>query len=230
MFRGKKILVVDDEEKIVEVVKSYLLKEGFLVYEAYDGKNALDLFYKINPSLLILDLMLPDIAGEVLLKKIRETSKVPIILLTAKVEEENIIDGLCIGADDYVTKPFSPRQLIARVYALLRRTYKKEEEKIHCFKMGELCLNEDTRQVLKKGKEISLTPTEYNLLLTLMKEQKKVFTREELLNKVLGDDFEGFDRAIDSHIKNLRGKIEDNSRTPKYIITVHGLGYRFGGK
>lgn len=228
----KTILVVDDEFKIVEFVKSYLEKEGYRVYEASTGEEGLEMFSRTSPSLVILDLMLPDISGEEICKVIRKKSRVPIIMLTAKVQEEEILKGFSLGADDYITKPFSPRQLVARVKALLRRM---EDEvlplsDIMSFNGGDLVIDNQKHEVRKKGDSVSLTPTEYKLLLTMVKYPQKAFTREELIYMVLGEEYDGFDRVIDTHIKNLRQKIEDNTREPKYVLTIHGIGYRFGGE
>lgn len=227
----KRILVVDDESKIVEVVKSYLEREGYMVSEAYDGKQAMEMFEKVNPSLIILDLMLPDIPGEEVCRRIRMKSTVPIIMLTAKVEEEHILKGFDIGADDYVTKPFSPRQLMARVGALLRRISGE-----HLPLSGVLSFNGDDLvvdfvgyKVKKAGREVNLTPTEFKILFAMCKHPSKAFTREELINLIGNDDLDVYDRTIDSHIKNLRQKIEDDTKNPVYILTVHGIGYRFGG-
>lgn len=228
---AKRILVVDDEPKIVEVVKSYLENSGYQVYEAYTGKQANELFEIINPSLIILDLMLPDTTGEEICRTLRKKSKVPIIMLTAKIEEENILNGLGTGADDYVTKPFSPRQLVARVEALLRRAEDDFDSlfNIKTFNNDDLNIDLINYEVKKRGEVVHLTPNEFKILSTIAKYPKKVFTREELITLVLGDDFEGFDRTIDTHIKNIRQKIETEPKNPQYILTVHGVGYRFGG-
>ncbi|MBB6214984.1 DNA-binding response OmpR family regulator [Anaerosolibacter carboniphilus] len=227
-----KILVVDDELKLVEVVKSYLENEGYTVYEASTGQEALQLAIKINPSLIILDLMLPDIMGEEVCKMLRKKSKVPIIMLTAKVKEEDILRGLGIGADDYITKPFSPRQLVARVIALLRRSgnTKSFDSDIFSFNNDDLVVNHSRHEVKKQGTILSLTPNEYKILFTMIKYPHKAFTREELITVALEGNFDGFDRTIDSHIKNLRQKIETNPKCPVYIVTVHGIGYKFGGE
>lgn len=228
----KKILIVDDEMKIVEVVKSYLENSGYSVYEAYNGKEALDKFEKVNPNLVILDLMLPDMTGEEICKALRKKSRVPIIMLTAKVEEEDVLRGLNIGADDYVTKPFSPRQLAARVEAVLRRASDAlvPLSSLISFNNDELVIDTLKYQVKRYGKIINLTPNEYKLLLTLVKYPDKVFTREELISIALGDSYNGYERTIDTHIKNIRQKIEFDPKNPKYILTVHGIGYRFGGE
>lgn len=228
---SKKILVVDDEIKIVEVVKSYLENSGYTVYKAYNGKNALDMFDKTNPALVILDLMLPDITGEEVCSKIRNKSEVPIIMLTARVEEDDVLKGLDLGADDYVTKPFSPRQLVARVGALLRRTADEAMplSNMISFNNNELLIDNLKHEVRKNGEAVYLTHNEYKILVILIKYPSRAFTREELIYMALGEDYDGYDRTIDTHVKNLRQKLENDSKNPRYILTVHGIGYRFGG-
>jgi len=231
MTQKKIILVVDDEVKITEVVKSYLENSGYHTACAYDGKQAMSLFEKLSPVLVILDLMLPDMTGEDICKAIRKKSRVPIIMLTAKVEDADIINGLEIGADDYLTKPFSPKQLVARVEAVLRRV---SSEAIplaseFSFNDGELVIDGMRHEVRKNGEQLAFTPNEYKILMTMAKYPSKAFTREELIEIALGDDFDGFDRVIDTHIKNIRQKLGDDGRTPRYILTVHGTGYKFGG-
>ncbi len=231
MYKTKKqILVVDDEVNITDVIKSYLENEEFIVYTAHNGKDAINLFDKIGPSLIILDLMLPDISGEQVCNIVRTKSRVPIIMLTAKTCENDMINGFEIGADDYVTKPFSPRQLVARIKANIRRTDDDPVplSRILSFNDGDLTVNDLNYEVRKKGKVIDLTPIEYDILITLIKYPSKIFTREELVTIVLGGNHEIFDRTVDSHIKNLRRKIEDDPKSPKYISTVHGIGYKFG--
>lgn len=226
--KNKRILIVDDEPKIVDVVKSYLENGGYIVFTASDGREACEKFEKKNPCLIILDWMLPDITGEEICRMIRQKSKVPIIMLTARVEEENILKGFGFGADDYVTKPFSPRQLMARVEALLRRT-EVESPSVFSFNNGDLIIDVTGFEIKKHGTPVNATPNEFKILSTLAGFPKKAFTREELIAIALGDDFDGFDRIIDSHIKNVRQKIEDDSKNPQYILTVHGVGYKFGG-
>jgi DNA-binding response OmpR family regulator len=232
IINSKKILVVDDEVKIVEVLKSYLNHSGYEVVEAYSGKQVFELFESVNPSLMILDLMLPDMTGEDICRQIRKVSRVPIIMLTAKVEEEDILKGLDIGADDYITKPFSPRQLVARVNALLRRASDDPVLLIDrvSFNGDDLIIDNLSYEVRKNGNIVNLTPNEYKILLTMVKYPKKTFTREELISMALGERFDGFDRTVDTHVKNLRQKIETDPKMPKYILTVHGIGYRFGGE
>lgn len=228
---GKKILVVDDEEKIGEVVVSYLEHNGYKTCRAFTGQEALELFELETPALIILDLMLPDISGEEVCRILRKKSRVPIIMLTAKVEEEDLLKGLDIGADDYMTKPFSPRELVARVAALIRRTAEEPValSNIMEFNHGDLTIDNLKHEVRKAKKVVGLTPNEYKILMTLIKYPAKAFTREELISFALGGDFDGFDRTIDAHIKNLRQKIESDPKNPRYILTVYGIGYRFGG-
>ncbi|WP_446899752.1 response regulator [Clostridium sp. LBM24168] len=227
----RRILVVDDEIKIVEVVKAYLQRDGYSVYSAYDGNTVMAIFDKVNPDLMILDLMLPDICGEKLCSILRKKSKVPIIMLTAKTSESDILNGFDIGADDYVLKPFSPKQLVARVKSLLRRTADDKDimDDIISIDNGKLTINNSSYEVRKSGNIINLTPVEYNILTVMATHPAKIFTREELISIVLGKNFDGYNRAIDSHIKNLRQKIEDSSKKPVYILTVRGIGYKFGG-
>lgn len=232
MIDKKRILIVDDEMKIVEVLKSYLEKEGYTVISAYNGTDALLAFEKSNPSLAILDLMLPDMTGEDICREIRKKSRIPIIMLTAKVEENSIINGFDIGADDYVTKPFSAKQLMSRVAALLRRAGDELTPMTNLFSFfhDDLVVDNMKHEVRKNGVEINLTPSEFKILMALINYNKKVFTREELVSIALGDDYDGYDRVVDSHIKNLRQKIETNPKEPKYILTAHGIGYKFGGE
>jgi DNA-binding response OmpR family regulator len=225
MKEKKTVLAVDDEPKILELLKSYLEMNGFTALCAKNGREGMALFEQNPVSLILLDLMLPDFSGEEFCKKIREASDVPIIMITAKVDEASIIHGLNIGADDYVCKPFSPRQLMARVQSVLRRSGEKAGV-ILSFK--DLMIDTEKRIVFKDGKEISLTRDEYSILSLLMSRQAKIFTREEILEAVKGDDFDGFDRAVDTHIKKLRAKIGVDSKASQYIVTVYGMGYRLG--
>jgi len=227
----KKVLVVEDEAKISEVIKSFLESKGFMVFVAENGKQAFGLMEKENISLIILDLMLPDMSGEEICIKIRKTSRVPIIMVTAKVNEEDMLKGLGIGADDYISKPFSLKELFARIEVVLRRSsddliplYNKNS-----FLDGDLEVDFQSHTIKKQGREVSLTPNEYKILAAMIKYPNKVFTREELIRTALGDEFEGYDRAIDSHIKNIRQKIETDTKNPDYLITIHGTGYKFGG-
>jgi DNA-binding response OmpR family regulator len=221
------ILVVDDELKILTLLKSYLEANGYDVLCAKNGREGLDFFKRRHISLILLDLMLPDFSGEEFCEKVRQSSDLPIIMITAKVDEESIIRGLTIGADDYVCKPFSPRQLMARITAALRR-HGGAEASAACLSCGDLTIDTEKRIAFKNGEAIALTRDEYNILTLLMSRQAKIFTRDEILDAVKGDDYAGFDRSIDSHIKRLRAKIGDDPKSPKYILTVYGVGYRLG--
>ncbi|RMF99619.1 MAG: DNA-binding response regulator [Nitrospirae bacterium] len=220
------ILIIEDEKQISQLLSAYLEKEGFTVSTADTGQEAIRLL-KERFDLIILDLMLPDIQGEELCQSIREGSDVPILMLTAKSDEEDRIRGLGMGADDYVVKPFSPREVVARVKALLRRTMKKRD--VMSFNGKDLLINPSTMEITKGGKILPFTPTEFRIIQTLAERPGQVFTRLQLVNTILGYDFEGYDRTIDAHIKNIRQKIEDNPRSPTYIKTVYGVGYKFTG-
>ncbi len=227
---SKKVLIVDDEKMIAEAIEAYLQNSGYKVLTAYDRHSALKIFEDEKPDLIILDLMLPDILGEEVCKTIRKNSRVPIIMLTAKVDEDSVLYGLDIGADDYITKPFSPRQLVARVGAMLRRTEGVAPLfNTMTWRNDDLVIDFDTHVVKKASQEVNLTPNEFKLLCSMVKYPKKVFTREELIIIAFGDEYEGYERTIDSHIKNLRRKIETDTSKPEYILTVHGIGYKFGG-
>lgn len=223
-----KILIVEDEIRISEIIKSYLEKEGYNIYQAFDGEKALELFKEITPNLLILDLMLPDITGEEICKNIREVSNIPIIILTAKTTENSALNGFNIGADDYITKPFSVKQLVAKVKVFLNRVYNEATNEVS-INNGDIVINEEKHLVYKQKQEILITPIEYKILKVFISYKNKVFTRDELIKLALPDDFDGYDRIIDAHIKNLRQKIEINPKEPKYILTVRGIGYKFGG-
>lgn len=225
-----KILIVDDEANILNIVEAYLAAKNYQVFRAMDGNEALRKTVSVRPDLIVLDLMLPDISGLEVCREIREKSRVPIIMLTAKAAEQDILKGLQIGADDYITKPFSPKELVARVETVLRRSQPEPREEKWSFEGGQLEIYPDSKQVFKKGTEVILTPTEYTLLALLASHPKQLFSREKLLDAVKGFDFDGTDRIIDVHIKNLRQKIEDDTRSPHYILTIYGTGYRFGGQ
>ncbi|MBI4824731.1 MAG: response regulator transcription factor [Nitrospirae bacterium] len=220
------ILIVEDEAKIADVLKAYLEKDGFRVRVSATGQSALSSL-KEGFSLIILDLMLPDISGEDICKAIRQDSDVPIIMLTAKSAEEERIKGLGIGADDYVVKPFSPRELIARVNALLRRT--KKTGSTLSFNRGSLVIDVERHEVKKHGNLISLTPIEFRILLALSERPGMVMSRQKLINLAQGYDFEGYERTIDAHVKNIRQKIGDAQKEPVFIKTVYGIGYKFIG-
>lgn len=224
-----KILVVEDEYKILEVMEAYLIREGFNVLTCQNGREAIMKFKEYNPHLIILDLMLPDISGEEVCKIVRKEEKTPIIMVTAKGQEEHILNGFDLGCDDYVTKPFSVKQLVARVKALVNRTYNIKSN-ILSFRNGYIKINEDTFEVMKDNKKVELTPSEFRILLALAKNSNKVFTREELLLKISEYELDVYDRIIDSHIKNIRGKIEEDRKNPTFILTVRGIGYKFNGE
>lgn len=226
-----KILIVDDEENILEIVEAYLVAKNYQVFRAMDGEEALRKAETIRPDLIVLDLMLPDISGLEVCRRIRKSSSVPVIMLTARTTEQDILSGLQIGADHYMTKPFSPKELVARVQTVLRRSHPEPQEVKWSFEGGLLEIYPDNKQVFKKGVEVGLTPTEYRLLTLLASHPQQTFPRQQLLQVVKGLDFDGTDRVIDVHIKNLRQKIEDDdTRTPYYILTIYGEGYRFGGQ
>ncbi len=231
-MKAQRILVVEDELKISEVIKSYLEKSGYEVFEAEDCASAQKILDSEQLNMIILDLMLPDMSGEDFCRSVRKKSRIPIIMLTAKVEELDILKGLNIGADDYITKPFSVKQLVARVQALLRRSSEEIVPLVNQLSYNELDLviEPQKHEVRKRGNLVNLTPNEFKILMTLVTYPYKVFTRDDLIVSALGFDFEGFDRTVDSHIKNIRQKIETDTKNPKYILTVHGVGYRFGGE
>ena len=226
-----KILIVDDEENILEIVEAYLVAKNYQVFRAMDGEEALRKAETIRPDLIVLDLMLPDISGLEVCRRIRKSSSVPVIMLTARTTEQDILSGLQIGADHYMTKPFSPKELVARVQTVLRRSHPEPQEVKWSFEGSLLDIYPDNMQAFKKGLEVGLTPTEYGLLFLLASHPQQIFPRQQLLQVVKGLDFDGTDRVIDVHIKNLRQKIEDDdTRTPYYILTIYGEGYRFGGQ
>jgi DNA-binding response OmpR family regulator len=226
-----RILVVDDEQKILDVIEAYLLKEGYDVITALDGVSALNIINAQTIHLVILDLMLPKVSGEEVCKNIRTHSQVPIIMLTAKADEDNKIEGLAIGADDYITKPFSTRELVSRVKALLRRTYRGDNVLAEHLSFNNGDINVDIKKMVvkKNGSALLFTVNEFKVLAVLISNPGEVFSREKLVEKAFGYDYEGTDRNIDTYIKNIRQKIEDNPREPVYIHTIYGLGYKFGG-
>ncbi len=225
---GKRVLVVDDDVNTVELVKLYLNRDGHRVITAYEGKDALRLARESHPDLIVLDLMLPGMDGLEICRTLRAESDVPIIMLTAKTTEEDRLVGLGLGADDYVTKPFSPKELAARVRAVLRRLPEESIERGPAeVKHGSLAINFINHEASMDGKNLTLTPIEFKLLGILIKEPGRVFSRAQLIEKAMGYDFDGFDRTIDVHILNLRRKLEPDSNHPKYIKTVYGTGYKF---
>ncbi|GIU94199.1 MAG: DNA-binding response regulator [Gaiellaceae bacterium] len=228
MEPNKKIVVIDDEPSVQEVVRGYLEKDGYLVYVAGSGTEGLALAERAKPGLIVLDLMLPDVSGEEICREIRSRSDVPILMLTAKASEDERVGGLALGADDYLTKPFSPRELVARVRAVLRRTQGAETPLVEVLSFDEGALEIDTVQheVRRDGEIVDVTPNEYRLLVTLARFPGRVYSRFELINHVQGYDFEGYERTIDAHVKNLRKKIEPDPKHPRFVETVFGVGYR----
>ncbi len=220
------ILVVDDEARIAKLVRDYLERAGFAVLTASDGRAALHVARRERPDLIVLDLMLPGLDGLDVCRRLRQESGVPIIMLTARVEEADRIVGLEIGADDYVTKPFSPRELVARVRATLRRA-KGELEPTTLIRAGDVELDTAALCVSVRGEPVDLTLTEFQLLATMVRQPGRIFSREQLLEAVHGVAHDSYDRSVDSHIKNIRRKIEPDPRQPRYLQTVYGVGYRF---
>lgn len=229
---NKNILIVDDEPKILEVVSSFLENKGYSIFTAENGQQALKVFEQENIALVVLDLMMPGISGEEVCLAIRKKSRVPIIMLTAKADEDNLLQGLRLGADDYIRKPFSLKELHARIETVLRRSGDDLTPLTvkNSWNDGDLCVDFEKNIIKRKEKIVSLTPNELKILSALIKYPGKVFTRSELIEIALGSDFDGYDRAIDSHVKNLRQKLEDDPRSPVYVLTIHGVGYKFGGE
>ena len=225
-FPLKKILVVDDVLQIVKVLRAYLEKAGFLVVTAADGSTALAVFRQSRPDFVILDLNLPGMDGLDVCRTIRRESNVPILMLTARVEEADRLIGLELGADDYVVKPFSPREVVARVRTIFRRS-SVEPEKTEVIQLGSLVIDLTRHSVSRFNDPIELTPTEFDILVVLASQPKRVFSRMQIMEQALGESFEGYERTIDAHIKNLRNKLEPNPKKPAYIHTVFGVGYKF---
>jgi DNA-binding response OmpR family regulator len=222
------VLVVEDEARIREFIRSYLEHAGYEVLSTASGAEAIGLTRSADPDLVVLDLRLPDVAGETVAREVRRVSRVPLLMVTAKASEEDRIRGLELGADDYVTKPFSPRELVLRVDAILRRTTQRAATSDpEAFGDAALVIDEERRLVTVRGEPAELTPTEWAILVVLSRRPGRVYSRYELINRVRGYEFEGYERVIDSHIKNLRRKIQKRSREPGIIETVVGAGYRF---
>jgi DNA-binding response OmpR family regulator len=226
-----KILLVDDEKRILEVLEAYLEREGYEIHCADNGIDALKKAKTINPDLIVLDLMLPDISGEEVCRLVRKESDVPILMLTAKSAEDDRINGIVMGADDYLTKPFSPREVVVRVQAILRRVKKTEKVERIEFNNQQLAIDLGKKEVTVKGHDVILTPIEYKLLTNMALNPGRVYSRMDLLEKIQDEGmyYEGYERSVDTHIKNLRKKIELDSRQPLLILTVFGMGYKFGG-
>lgn len=221
---SRTILVVDDEPEITDVVRRYLEQDGYRVVSAADGRAALATFQREKPHLVVLDLMLPGIDGWEVARQIRAGGTTPIIMLTARGDEVDRLLGLGLGADDYITKPFSPREVVARVRAVLRRV--GGEAVPEALAVGDLAIDMARLEVRRAGAPVALTPTEFRLLATMARSPGRVFTRLQLIDRVHGDAFEGYERTIDAHIKNLRQKLEPDPHHPQYVLTVHGAGYR----
>lgn len=226
-----KILVLEDDKKLQNLIKAYLESTGYNVILASSLKEARAILEKELPSLVILDLMLPDGNGENFSQEIKEIGDIPIIMVTAKSAEEDKLLGFSLGADDYVSKPFSPKELMARIKAVLKRYEKdKQKQEILSFDDGKILINPENFELVINGKTVELSRTEFKLLLILASSPNKVFSRMELVEKALGYEFEGYERTVDAHIKNLRHKIGDDPKKPHYIQTVFGIGYKFLGK
>jgi DNA-binding response OmpR family regulator len=221
----KTILVVDDEPKIVALARDYLEHAGFTVLTAVDGRSAVDTIHRRHPDLVVLDLGLPQLDGLDVTREIRRTSTLPIVMLTARDDELDKLLGLELGADDYLTKPFSPRELVARVKAVLRRT-ENAGTPSEVLRSGGLTIDVPRHRVEVDGRVVELTPTEFELLLALARQPGRILTRSQLLDAIHGIAYEAYERAIDSHVKNLRRKLEPLPATPRYVLTVHGVGYR----
>jgi DNA-binding response OmpR family regulator len=225
------VLVVEDERKLRDLIRSYLERAGFMVLSTGSGAEAITMADAGQPDLVILDLGLPDVPGETVARELRETAVTPILILTARSTEEDRIRGLELGADDYVTKPFSPRELVLRVQAILRRggpDVRPGQQSVTSYGGGELLIDEPRRSATLRGAQAPLTPTEWGILVALATVPGRVYSRFELINRVRGYEFEGYERTVDSHVKNLRRKIEDDPANPRIIQTVLGGGYRLG--
>lgn len=225
----RKILLVEDEEGIINIEKAYLEKAGFQVEKAMDGNEALEQYTAFAPDLVVLDLMLPKKSGEEVLQSIKEQKDTPVIIVSAKSEEDDRVEKLRNGADDYMVKPFSARELVERVRAILRRTPSREDEKMLQTADGRLRIDIESMRTFVEGKEVHLTKNEFLIVQTLFTHPNKIYTRDEIIEVTFGMDYEAFDRAIDTHIKNIRQKIEADPKNPVYIRTVYGVGYRAGG-
>lgn len=223
-----KILIIEDEKNISEIVAKYLEKEGYTTLIANDGIEGLALFRDSNPDLVISDVMMPTIDGFEVLREIRLISDVPVIMLTAKQEEVDRLKGFENGADDYVTKPFSPKELVRRVMVMLKRTYKAIEDKQVLIE-GELKLDLNKHKLYKNEDEIDITSKEFQIIYAFFKNPRQILSREQLIELAFSNDFDGFDRTIDAHIKKIRHKIEEDTKNPKYLKTKYGAGYIFGG-
>jgi DNA-binding response OmpR family regulator len=226
---GKRVLVADDDRKTVELLKLYLERDGYQVATAYDGRQALEAARELHPDLVVLDLMMPEIDGRDVCRLLRAESRVPIIMLTARTTETDRIAGLDLGADDYVSKPFSPREVVARVRAVLRRVSEQEAEQgPQQLSLGSVVVDFRRHEAKSGPDQVPLTPTEFKLLKVLATEPGRAFSRAQLIDQVLGAGYEGFERTIDVHVMNLRRKIEPDPTHPRYLLTAYGIGYKLG--
>ncbi len=222
------VLVVDDESKIRDLVRTYLEREGYQVFVADCGDEAVAVARRVAPDLVVLDLGLPDLPGEEVIRILRRSSDVPVVMLTARASEGDRVSGLRLGADDYVTKPFSPRELVARVEAVLRRTGGRGATNTTTYAKGRLAVDLESREVKLDGESVELTRTEFDLLVALASRPGRAWSRFELVNRVQGYDYDGYERTVDAHVKNLRRKLGEGPRNPVFVRTVPGVGYKFG--
>ena len=221
-----KLLLVDDDPDLLYTLQKYLQQAGYSTVTANNGKSAIDMFATEKPEAALIDVMMPELDGFEVVKKIRSISAIPIILLTARSDETDKIVGLELGADDYVTKPFSPREVVARLKAIMRRGNQNQQEKTSKITINAITADKNTRSVMRDNSHIQLTKTEFDILITLMESPEQVFTRDQIIDRVLGYTYEGFERTIDAHVRNLRKKIEHEANNPDYIKTVFGVGYK----
>ena len=221
-----KLLLVDDDPDLLYTLQKYLQQAGYSTVTANNGRSAIDMFETEKPEAALIDVMMPELDGFEVVKKIRSISAIPIILLTARSDETDKIVGLELGADDYVTKPFSPREVVARLKAIMRRGNQNQQEKTSKITINAITADKNTRSVMRDDSHIQLTKTEFDILITLMESPEQVFTRDQIIDRVLGYTYEGFERTIDAHVRNLRKKIEPDANNPVYIKTVFGVGYK----
>ena len=227
-----KLLLVDDDPDLLYTLQKYLQQAGYSTVTANNGRSAIHMFETEKPEAALIDVMMPELDGFEVVKKIRSISAIPIILLTARSDETDKIVGLELGADDYVTKPFSPREVVARLKAIMRRGNQNQQEKTSKITINAITADKNTRSVMRDNSHIQLTKTEFDILITLMESPEQVFTRDQIIDRVLGYTYEGFERTIEAHVRNLRKKIEPDANNPVYIKTVFGVGYKieFSGK
>lgn len=223
------VVIVDDDEKLTKLLQTYFEKEGFITWVAHEGFEAVKLIREKKPDIIMLDLMLPGIDGWEICRRVRRETDIPILMLTARDEETDRLIGLEMGADDYVTKPFSPREVVARAKAILRRSKKSGAVRTEAVKIGNLSINYERHEIKKDGDLIDVTPTEFKIVELLTTNPGRVYTRLHIVEFIQEYAFDGYERTIDAHIKNLRRKMEDNSKEPQYILTVYGVGYKFAG-